>query len=111
MENTATDDKDWDKQWGRLVAKAWADDELKARLLQNPEAVLKEHSIAIPPGTQVKVVENTEQLLYLPLPARPSQEELANEDLLQVAGGIRGNDSCSLTYFPRSGQNGPPSKL
>ena len=110
MENTGTEEKNWDKQWGQLVAKAWADDALKARLLQNPEAVLKEHSIAIPPGTQVKIVENTEQLLYLPLPARPSQEELANEDLLQVAGGIRGNDSCSLTYFPQAGQNRSTSK-
>lgn len=98
-------EQNWDKQWGQLVAKAWADEQLKARLIENPEAVLKEHDIAVPPGMQVKVVENTDRMLFLPLPARPSTEELANEDLLQVAGGIYGNDSCSATYWPSVGQN------
>jgi len=99
--------ENWEKQWGQLVAKAWADEALKARLLENPEAVLEEHNLAIPPGTQVRVVENTDRLVYLSLPRKPSSEEISDEDLARVASGIVGNDSCSATYFP----NKPPKSL
>jgi len=100
----------WERQWSQLVAKTWSDDNLKARLITDPAAVLKEHNLPVPPGVQLKVVENTDQTIYLPLPAKPSREELADEDLAQVAGGIRGNDSCSVTYFPRTGGNLAPGR-
>jgi len=98
-------EQDWNKQWGQLVAKAWTDDQLRSRLLSDPSAVLQENGFPIPPGVQIKVIENTDKMVYLPLPARPSKEELSEEDLAQVAGGIRGNDSCSVSYFPASGTN------
>jgi len=98
--------QDWEKQWGQLVAKVWADPQLKARLLSDPKAVLQEQGLPVPPGMQIRVVENTEQVIHLPLPAKPSKEELSEEDLAQVAGGIRGNDSCSVSYFPKTGQSG-----
>jgi branched-subunit amino acid aminotransferase/4-amino-4-deoxychorismate lyase len=44
-----------DEVWGRLVAQAWADPQLKQRLLSDPAAVLREHGVAVPAGVTVKV--------------------------------------------------------
>ena len=76
-----------DKQWSQIVAKAWADDKFKQRLLANPAAVLKENGMTMPAGVIVKVVENTEKVIYLTLPAKPSGE-LSEADLEKVAGGV-----------------------
>jgi hypothetical protein len=88
---------DWSKQWSKLIARAWADAAFKARLLADPVAVLQEHGLTVPPGVQVKVVENTDQVLYLMLPPAPSGE-LAEEDLEDIAAGFTGgagNDTIS----------------
>jgi hypothetical protein len=55
---------------------------------------------------QVRVVENTESVVYLSIPAKPSEAELSEVDLDVVAHGIRGNDSCSVTYFPMRATEG-----
>ncbi len=74
------------KAIGRIIARAWTDDAFKQELMANPTEVLKAQGIAIPEGTDVRVVENTESTIYLILPARPSGE-LSDEQLTQVAGG------------------------
>jgi hypothetical protein len=56
-------------QWSQLVARAWADPAFKARLLADPAAVLKENGLELPPGMEIKVVEDSEKVLHLPLPA------------------------------------------
>ena len=73
--------------WGQIVAKAWADEPFKKRLLADPLAVLKEHNMDVPLGVQVKIVEDTDMVYYLRLPLKPSMEELSEEDLEKVAGG------------------------
>ncbi len=113
---SATPQGDFTKLWGQLVAKAWSDDELRKRLVSDPMTVMEEHGLPVPPGVQVKIVENTEGVIYLPLAAKPSQAELSEEDLSQgVAGGQRrpiggacGADTCSVTYFPM--RNKPTQK-
>jgi hypothetical protein len=74
-----------DKRWGQIVAQAWQDESFKRRLLADPTAVLKEHGISVPAGVQVRIVENTDQVRYLTLPLRPSQE-LSEADLEKVTG-------------------------
>jgi hypothetical protein len=69
-----------------VVARAWADEGFKRRLLADPKAVLQEHGLAAPPGVEVRVVENTATVLYLALPARPAGE-LTEADLAKVAAG------------------------
>ena len=64
--------RDWTDKWARLVARAWTDETLKNRLLENPGAVLKEHGIDIPPGMDVRVVESTDKTVYVRLPAKPA---------------------------------------
>src|SRR4051812_37765308 len=68
------------KEWGRIVAKAWADDQFKARLLEDSGTILLEHGLELPAGVQVKVVEDsklvadTDEICHLVLPARPTAE-------------------------------------
>jgi len=58
------------KKWSRLVAQAWTDPNLKQRLLNTPAAVLLEHGITVPPGLDVRIIENTGEIAYFMLPAR-----------------------------------------
>jgi hypothetical protein len=70
------------KEYAKIIAQAWVDEEFKKRLLDDPATVLKENGIEIPEGMTVKVVEQKENEIQIPLPAMPanltgSVEELA----------------------------------
>ena len=73
--------------WGQVVTKAWQDDGFKKRFLANPSAVLKEHGLEVPPGVELRVVENTDRIQYLTLPAQPRDGELSDAELEGAAGG------------------------
>ena len=74
-------------QWGQIVAKALQDDAFKKRLLANPSAVLKEQGLEATAGVQIRVVENTDKVLHLTLPAKTREGELSDDELAGVAGG------------------------
>ena len=95
---------DWDYQWGQIVGRAWADDAFKQRLLADPAAVLHEYDVALPAGRRVEVLEapewvpeSTPEVLYLVLPARPSDEDLAEEELCSVGEAV-GVNRCSCEW-------------
>jgi hypothetical protein len=71
----------------RVVTRAWTDDEFKVRLIAEPDEVLRENGIDLKPGTEVRVVENTDKVVHVGLPPRPKQDELSIEELEAVAGG------------------------
>ncbi len=76
-----------DKQWSRIVAKAWADDTFKDRLLADPKAVLLEHGFETTHEVCVRSDDTTEvqsagEILYLTLPPRPT--DIFEEELLPV---------------------------
>jgi hypothetical protein len=79
--------KNHSNAWGQIIAKAWADEKFKTRLLANPAAVLKEQGLKIPPGCQVKIVEDTDKVVHLTLPAKSSTDELSEDELENIAGG------------------------
>ena len=90
------------KKWAELVAQVWADEKLKQRLLDNPATVLQEHGIEVLAGMEVRVVENTEKVTYLTLPAKPTEgaTQLTASQMAAIAGGrviritnVRGNAS------------------
>ena len=102
------------KKWAQLVAQTWTDDSLKQRLIAHPESVLKEHGIELPPGVEVRVVENTDKVNYLMLPSRPAGgvTELTSNELESVAGGLFccWYPSC-VSYCPyKSGSAGACTK-
>lgn len=57
----------------RIVRRAWADPEFKARLLADPKAALGEElGVALPERLQVEVVEERPDLLCIVLPVDTS---------------------------------------
>jgi hypothetical protein len=79
------------KKMGSVIAKCWSDDDFKKKLLADPAATLKAEGVKfeLPAGMTLKVVENTDKVFHLMLPAQPSSDELSEEDLSHVAGGFR----------------------
>jgi hypothetical protein len=76
-----------DLLWSQIVARAWCDEVLMKRLLSNPGAVLFEHGLEVPPGTEVEVVlgtevkvDDTDSVRRFILPASPPHD-LIEEDL------------------------------
>ena len=83
MANTERDNA---AAYGKVVAKAWRDPAFKAKLIADPQAVLREAGMAVPAGVTVKVVENTATHLHFVLPPKPTGK-LSDEALDEVAGG------------------------
>jgi hypothetical protein len=75
-----------------LIARASQDAALKQELLNSPKTVIqRELGISLPEGSEVKVVEETDNNAYIVLPLIPvdflDNEELSEEQLEAVAGG------------------------
>ena len=75
---------------GKIIAKAWADEAYKLRLINNPADVLKEEGVPVPEGITLKVVENTPALFHILLPQNP-ECELTDEQLDAASGGLQAN--------------------
>jgi hypothetical protein len=76
----------WARGLGQVVANAWTDPDYKARLKSDPNAVLGEQGLEIPDGVEIRVIENTDDVVYFTLPPEPSTV-LDDEALEAVAGG------------------------
>ena len=84
----------FDYRWGQIVGRAWADDRFNQRLLTDPAEVLKEYVLSPPAGLRIEVLENpervpedTEGVMHLVLPAKPSAAELSEDELCSMDGG------------------------
>ncbi len=80
------DQKEFQKAYGKLVAKAWSDADFKAQLLSDPMTVFKGNDVTIPEGIEVRMVENTDKITHFILPPEPS-DELSDEELEGAVGG------------------------
>jgi hypothetical protein len=75
-----------DEKMRQIIAKAWADEAFKERLLADATAMLKEEGVAVPEGVLVKAVENTDKIFHMVIPTCP-QRPLTEEQLDAVSGG------------------------
>jgi len=75
------------KKIGEIMAKCWADESFKQRLLADANTTLREHGVEIPAGVTVNIVENTDQVVNYVLPKNPKIQALSDADLDAVAGG------------------------
>jgi len=85
----------WDYQWGQIVGRAWADEDFNQRLRADPAGVLTEYDLSPPAGLRIKVLEDTDQVpedtdgvMHLVLPGKPSVAELSEEELCNVGGAV-----------------------
>ena len=83
----APSEQEFTKTLSQITAKAWSDPSFKKRLLADPAAVAKEFGMPLPPGMQIKVIEDSPTVRHFVLPPRPPVAELSDEQLDQVAGG------------------------
>jgi hypothetical protein len=73
------------KKMSQLIAKCWADEGFKQKLLADPAATLKAEGAELPAGLSINALENTDKVVHLVIPARPT--DLSDEELDKVAGG------------------------
>ncbi|QFY43496.1 NHLP leader peptide family natural product precursor [Candidatus Methylospira mobilis] len=73
-------------QFAGLIAKCWADEAFKAKLLVNTVETLKEEGLAIKDGFTIKAVENTDSVYHLVIPEKPA--ELSDQELDEIVGGL-----------------------
>jgi len=69
------DQEERGKCWSKIVAKAWADEEFKKRLLSDPAGVLKEEGMNIPADLTFKAFENNDKVVHLVIPGMPKDLE------------------------------------
>lgn len=74
------------RQLSQLFAKCWTDETFKQKLIADPVATLQAEGVVLPRAQSVKVVENTDQVTHLVIPAKPA--DLSDADLDRVSGGF-----------------------
>lgn len=84
-----------------IIAKAHNDDDYREQLLANPKnAIQREFGKELPQGLEVRVVEESSNVVYLVLPPKPVVE-LSDNDLQAVAGGF--SRPTGAPQVPRTG--------
>lgn len=73
------------KKMQKVIAKAWADEAFRQKLLADPSATLKEEGLETPPGVEVRVLESTDEVYYFVLPPKPSDVDLDDLDTREAA--------------------------
>ena len=73
------------KNYAKLIAKAWSDESFKERLLSDSRAVLEAEGISVPPGVNVKVVEQTDTQFFMVIPKKPEGGDLMLADVRNAA--------------------------
>ena len=88
----------------RLVQRSLQDDSFRQRLLDDPKAAVEQElGTQLPEGVEVRVVEESQQTIYLVLPSATAVGEggeISDRDLEAVAGGADGGtwgDACKET--------------
>ena len=80
-----------------FLTRAWSDAAFRARLEENPKAVLAEMGAAVPEGVEVKIVQDSANVKYLHVPAAPAEGRVGDEELAGAQGGM----TChQLTVMP-----------
>ncbi len=68
-------------------AQAYREDaEFRSRVDEDPKSVMAEHHFEVPPGVEVRIMEDTDDTFHLVLPPDPNVV-LSDEALGMVAGG------------------------
>jgi len=73
----------------RLVARAWSDEDYRARLRSDPRGAIEEETgITVPESITIEVLEETPEQAYLVIPT--NRVEIADDELEASGGGDYG---------------------
>ena len=61
------------KKYAKIVAKAWADEDYKKKLIASPKEILKQEGVEIPDKIKINIFENTDNELNFVLPNKPNE--------------------------------------
>jgi hypothetical protein len=68
-------------QYQQIVAKAWANDLYRQRLLRDPKGTLRSEGVDVPDNVQITVLEDTATVVHIVLPGKPSGGPGQAEDI------------------------------
>ncbi len=71
----------------RIMLAAWRDKKFKTRLLAEPATVMKEYGMEIPAGIEIRVVEQTPDVVHIVLPPKGSFAKLSYETFEELTSG------------------------
>lgn len=74
------------KKLAEVIAKAWADEAFKQKLMSDPKNAMKEMGVVFADNVNVKVCENTADTFHFVLPRKP-EGNLSEEELKKMSGG------------------------
>lgn len=75
----------------KIVARAWKDDAFRQKFVADPKGQFEEHlGTKLPEGLTMTAHEEDENHLHFVIPVKPREnlDELSDEDLEKVAGGV-----------------------
>jgi hypothetical protein len=75
-----------------IIQRACDDREFRAQLVADCTGTLRSLGVELPPGVELQVLEETPSRFYVVLPAT---DELSDNELRQVAGGIIGDSGIA----------------
>jgi hypothetical protein len=96
------DQQEQGRKISQLIARCWADEDFKKKVLADPATTLRAEGLEVPAGLSYVAHENTERVVHLIIPAKPT--ELSDEDLAHVAGG-----TCQVAGTCQFNPANPPS--
>jgi hypothetical protein len=79
---------DLQEAWRGIIERSWSDADFREQLLDNPNKILREAGVDVPPGVNFVVVENEPTRMHLVLPHRASE----------ASSGPDGDESCLSQY-------------
>ncbi len=94
------------KRIAQVIAKAWADETFKKKLMSDPASVLKAEGVELPAGLKVQAVEDTQTMHHLVIPSKPT--DLTEDELEKVAGGTLCNCQSQCACICQSCLAPPP---
>src|SRR5262249_33130677 len=99
------------KKMSQLIAKCWADKAFKQKVLADPAATLRAEGLELPGGVSYVAHENTDKVVHLIIPAKPT--ELADDVGDGTAASSGHRSTCSRVRHRSDGtgiSSSPPMR-
>lgn len=74
--------------YAKVIERSLTDPAFRRQLVGDPAATLRSAGVALPDGVSVKVVEDTDTLVHVVLPALVPAGATSDRELEKVAGGV-----------------------